>query len=78
MIAFRQFQALDHVVLAFLRVGRALLIIRFGRMLGDELGRAESLEFDRIHAGIRGGIDQALGHIERAVVVHTGFGNDVS
>ncbi len=78
MVIFRQFQTLDHFVLAFLRVRRALLIIRFGRMLGDELGCAEGLEFDRIHAGIRGGVDQALGHIERAVVIHTGFGNDVS
>ena len=57
--------------------GRGRLVRRGPRRRGDQGGRVEGLELDRVGAGVGRQVDQRVRVGDRAVVVHPGLGDDV-
>ena len=76
-VAFkRKVQLADHLQLAFGGVGGLLLVFGlFGKAADDKL-RHGGLVFDDIRAAFFGDAGHLFGHLQIAVVVDAGFGND--
>ena len=70
----RQFQLLQHLVLAVTALTNVLLLILclFGRF-GHKLGGFEGLELDIVHTRLNGLVNQLLGQCQRTVMVHPCF-----
>src|SRR6185436_4283903 len=76
MIGLRQLELAHHLELAFRRPGARNLVLRLGRLAADHLAGAEGLELVHVGAGRGGGVDHRERALERAVMVHAGFGDD--
>ncbi len=71
-----EFERLEHIELARGIAGVADLVVRFLGGPRDQLIGLEGLELDDVGAGIGGGIDQRDRHVEFAVMIDPGLGDD--
>ena len=72
----REFEALEHVELAFGDTGVLRLILRLRGIGGDEMFGLKGLELHGIRAGLGCGFNELLREREVAIMIHARFGND--
>src|SRR3546814_13976324 len=76
MISARQLQAAQHFILCFVCASLSFLICSFFCVSHSQPVCTESLEFHQISTSISRSIDQAQGHFQIAVMIHTRFGDE--